>query len=121
MTRSNPSKRIAEARELLARMRAALLTPTPEAIDGELPALKQALQCLQELQPEAGLQTEPEAGLRIELEMLHAEVRRVAGLIEGGAALQAGWAKVLAAAAGGYTAGGEAAPLTVRGRLSLEG
>jgi hypothetical protein len=53
--------------------------------------------------------------------MLHAEVRRVAGLIEGGAALQAGWAKVLAAAAGGYTAGGEAAPLTVRGRLSLEG
>jgi hypothetical protein len=113
MTRSNPSKRIAEARELLARMRAALLTPTPEVIERELPALEETLRCLRTLQPEAGL--------RVELEMLHADVRRVAGLIEGGAALQAGWAKVLAAAAGGYTAGGDAAPLSVRGRLSLEG
>ncbi len=64
MKRLDPSKRIAEARELLARMRAALLSPAPEAIERELPALEEALRCLRTLQPKPGFQEGPKPGFQ---------------------------------------------------------
>lgn len=56
-----------------------------------------------------------------DLKSLKGELRAVATLIEHGAAFHRGWARLLGAAAAGYTSSGEAAPLTARGGLAMEG
>ena len=56
-----------------------------------------------------------------ELKSLQADLRAVQKLIEHGAAFHRGWARLLGAAAAGYTSSGETAPLAARGSLAMEG
>jgi hypothetical protein len=56
-----------------------------------------------------------------ELKSLQADLLAVQKLIERGAAFHSGWARLLGAAAAGYTSSGEAAPLAARGSLAIQG
>jgi hypothetical protein len=56
-----------------------------------------------------------------ELKSLQADLLAVQKLIEHGAAFHSGWARLLGAAAAGYTSSGEAAPLAARGSLAIQG
>ncbi len=94
-------------------MRVALLAPTPEEILRELSALEEVVNVLRGLSPDRS-----ERG---EIEALQGEVRQVARLIESAAEFHAGWAKVLAAAAGGYTPAGAPVPLDTPSSLSVQG
>ena len=56
-----------------------------------------------------------------ELKLLQIELRSAAKLIQYGFELHRGWARLLGAAASGYTASGEAAQLNPPRTLALEG
>ena len=129
--------RIQSTRRQLDAVRIALLSPSPEEIVSCLPALEEAVFSLQQLEKEllgdsnpqavptqsaTGLpegQAQPE--IRVALQALQNDLQIAKRLIEHGAALHQGWAKLLAAAAGGYVATGAPAPLTVPGTVSIEG
>ena len=94
---------ITSARRHVEALRAALLSPSPEAIERCLPALEEAVRCL----------TGAEKELRdaAACRALRNELRIVNRLIEHGAAFYQGWAKLLGAATAGYMPTGEAAPI----------
>jgi hypothetical protein len=101
---------------------AALLSPSPEEILSSLPALEQAISCLheveQELRDPSALAGRPE--LRSALKALQKDLRLAQRMTENGAALTHGWAKLLAAMAGGYVATGEPVPLQASATVSIE-
>lgn len=92
---------------------------------GCLPGLSQAAGCLSAIEHRS--QAKPVVSLVAsidhvrELKSLQAELRAVQKLIEHGAAFHRGWARLLGAAAAGYTSSGETAPLAARGSLAMEG
>ena len=102
-------------RQHIAGLRAALLLPTPEAIERSLPGLIEAAGLLRE----AG--DRPSRELHNDLAAVQSDLRSVARLIDHGAALNLGWARLLGAATAGYTPSGEAAPLTAPGSISVQG
>jgi len=116
---------IREARSHIAALRTAMLSgpQSPERIVGCAPGLSKAILCLraieQQLPPNAAKVDDADA-LR-SLYSLKAELRAVGKLLEHGAAFHRGWARLLGAAAAGYTPSGEATPLTVRGSVAMEG
>jgi len=100
-------------------MRAALIAPTPESIEECLPGLAEAADLLGRVQQELA-----EGGPRDIVLEIHALRREIAGLkrlIGGGAAFYRGWARLLGAAAGGYTPSGEAAPVVPAQSISIRG
>ena len=115
--------RVQRARWSVGALREALLTPSPEQISGCLPALEESVSALRQLERELDSERNPQTRreLRAALSALAGDLRIARRLIEHGAALYQGWANLLAAAAGGYVASGQPAPLTAPGTLSLEG
>src|SRR5690242_7963029 len=110
---------ISKTRELVVGLREALLKQGPLAIEHSLPALEAAVVNLQRIQMELA-EGKPASFERAELVALRSELRRVVRLIEHGASLWEGWARMLGAALG-YTASGDPAPLDATGRLSVRG
>ncbi len=121
------SDRIRRARSHVAALRNALLSPaqSPGELMGCVPGLSQAAGCLSAI--EHRLQAQPAMSKVVsighvrELRSLQSDLRSVQELIEHGAAFHRGWARLLGAAAVGYTSSGEAAPLAARGSLAMEG
>lgn len=114
MTQSN----LSAARGHVQKLRAALSAPTPQAIEECLPGLMDAAECLKRVQSEIA----QGGGHDIAFE-LHSLKRDLAGakrLIGQGAAFYRGWANTLGAAAG-YTASGEAAPISAARKISVRG
>ena len=109
-----------DARNHVARLREALLAPSPEAIARCLPGLIEAGECLGRVQQELG-GGPVDGGLVLEVQAFQRELKIAAKLIEHGAALQSGWAKLLGAAVSGYLPDGEAAPLSAAGTISVRG
>jgi hypothetical protein len=103
---------VASVRESVAALRVALLAPTPELLESQIPALEQAIQLLRRCEPQ---------GPNPELRALAAELRTVAALIEHGITSQHGWARLLAASLSGYQPDGEPSPLTAPGSISITG
>ena len=105
-----------DLRSVLFHLNESLLNAaSPGEIEGslsELEALGQSLRLL-ELPPT------PEVAA--ELAALQGDLKRAGQLVQSGLALQLGWARVLGAAAGGYTASGDAAPLSPPVQHSLQG
>ena len=105
-----------DLRSGLFRLNESLLNATsPGEIEGslsELEALGQSLRLLD---------TPPTPEVAVQLIALQADLKRAAQLVQSGLALQLGWARVLGAAAGGYTASGDAAPLFPPVQHSLQG
>jgi hypothetical protein len=101
-------------------LRQALVAPAPDEIERCLPGLAEAAASLGWVERRLGAES-AEPGLSQDLEALQKELRMVSRLIEHGAAFYQGWAKLLGSATGGYTAAGEASPLTAAGTVSVRG
>lgn len=86
-----------------------------------LPGLSEAAGCLSAIEHQLRAQPAVSIDRVRELRSLKSELRAVRNLIEHGAAFHRGWARLLGAAAAGYTSLGEAAPLAARGSLAMEG
>jgi hypothetical protein len=119
---------IGNARESARHLRAALFSGSLEELEESLPALTDAAQQLRSLEKRAsadpaGLANPSEVhsgDLRGELMELRKALGSAAWLVENGAALQQGWARMLGAAVG-YTASGDAAPLPSTTRIQVTG
>ncbi len=150
MTPSNRSDSLAainDARASVAALRAALKKPSPDQLVACLPALSEAGGRLRAVEiellrntgttkpdgsffSENGCQSAPEqlrgsppdsGEIARALKSLKSDLRAAAKLIEHGATFYRGWARLLGAAAAGYTPSGEAALLAVPGSVSVEG
>jgi hypothetical protein len=116
--------RIRNARTRVLRLREALLSPDPAEIGLCLEGLQEAVRDLQGLEAEwqvlpAGEPAAEQA--RLELEALRRDLCAATRLIECGAAFHLGWARLLGAAAAGYTAQGSPGELTPARSVSLQG
>jgi hypothetical protein len=107
------------ARERIARMRAALVAPTPESINECLPGLAEAADLLGRVERE--LAHGGPRDIVMEMHELRREIGALKRLVARGAAFYKGWARLLGAAAGGYTANGEAAAFVPSGSISIRG
>jgi hypothetical protein len=96
------------AREKVAALRQALLSPTAESIEASLPGLVEAAACLDPDDPQS-------------LRLLKDELQAVQQLIDHGGKLNRGLARILGAKVAGYTATGEAGALSVTGTISIAG
>jgi hypothetical protein len=106
-------ERVRRARRKLAQVRQILMTPTPEQLADCGPALEAAVEILGDV--------EPVPILMDELHGMQRELSVVTALMQQAAGYYLGWAQMLGAAIGGYTPYGEAAPLTGRSHVSVEG
>lgn len=104
---------IGRIRAEVARLRQALLTPGPEEIAALLPDLESSAAMIRTM--------DPASATLGELRELQRELRQVARLVESGAEFHQGWAQLLAALAGDYTAAGEVRALPVSATVSIRG
>jgi len=111
MMRSN----IHNARETVAELRAALLTPSSEGLESQVPALEAAVRELE------AVKSAPGPVSRQEMRALAVDLLGVARLIEHGMLFQQGWARMLAASASNYQPNGEPATAAPAGTISVEG
>ena len=110
------SEPIPQLQAVLWRLNECLLNAgNPSEIEASLAELEGVTQRLRLFDPA------PSPEVAAELGALQADLRRAATLVQSGLALQHSWARVLGAAAGGYTADGEAAPLGAPRQLSVQG
>jgi hypothetical protein len=93
-------------------LRIALLSPVPRDLEGCFPALEEAVQGLSSLREEFSGGTAATPPLRLEIAALANDLWMVSRLIDNGAALNLGWAKLLGGMVAGYLPTGEPAPLT---------
>jgi hypothetical protein len=114
---------IREAREHIAALRTALLSPalSPDELLACIPGLSDAAARLSSV--EQLLRAEPATPIDAarDLKLLKGELKATASLIQHGAEFHRGWARLLGAASAGYTASGDAAPLAVVGTLAIKG
>ena len=103
--------KVHSVRERVAALRAALLAPTPEGLEAELPSLRLALKDLA-----AAEHPDPR-----ELGALARDLHNAQVLIEHGLGTQQGLARLLAASLGGYQPDGEPVPLAAAGTIAVEG
>ncbi|HUA82538.1 MAG TPA: hypothetical protein VMB85_01670 [Bryobacteraceae bacterium] len=108
------------ARNHVASLRQALLTPSPEEIERCLPGLAEAAACLGRIEQSLRA-APPQPELAGELKALQRDLKMVARMIEHSANFYRGWASLLGAAAGGYTHSGRAAELPVAATLAVQG
>ncbi len=120
--------RLEEVQRAVEALRMTLLpgeggAPGPEAIANHTEALERAASILQGLTCGSELTRDPAAigELRARFRSLQREIQRAARLIGHAAVMNAGWARVLAVASGGYTPAGEPAVLEARGTLAVDG
>ena len=112
---------VTAARRRIASFRAALLSPSAEDIALALPELMEAAGQLGALELELRRGAHDHHEILTGLKALKDDLRMVRGLIDHGAEFYRGWAKLLGAAAGGYTPWGEAAPLAPSAAVSVHG
>jgi hypothetical protein len=108
------------ARNHVASLRQALLSPSPDEIERCLPGLAEAAACLGQM--ELTLRSEsPDPALAAELKTLKLDLKMISRMIEHSAAFYRGWASLLGAASGGYSATGRAAEFAVARTISVQG
>jgi len=111
---------VRSARGRVADVRAALRNPSPEEFEHCIRLLDEAITELKEFEPAPIATPNPDL-LRSEIAALQFELGVVRRIVEGGTELCAGWAKVLATAAAGYTQRGEPAAMPANRSISMEG
>lgn len=121
-----------EARTALEEVRNLLLTPTPSSVEACAGPLQAAVanmlgveQALRAEGAQAGNKSHPGdnviPGVRMELEYVRRELKRVSALLEQAAAIHRSWAGLLGLVGTGYTAAGQPAPMQGAARLALRG
>jgi hypothetical protein len=121
---TEPLELAGAARAALTEIRRMLMAPKPENIESCCGELKRAIAFVQRL---TGLAIETNESvrrreeLRVEAEELRRELAQAGRLLHQAGGFYLGWARLLLAAGEAYTPDGEATPLPVVRRLSVEG
>ena len=105
--------KVHSVREIVAELRAALLAPTPENLESQLPALERAAAALRE--------SGPEPASPGEIRNLAFELLNTQRLTAHGLETQQALARLLAASLGGYRSDGEPSPVAATGGISVQG
>jgi hypothetical protein len=114
---------IAEIREQVAQLRAALLSPGVDALEGCIPVLENAAERLRSLNPQSVDPGERAAFLQ-EVSLLKRDLLRVQSMTADGSAFWQGWARMVGGAAWvstGYTPFGHDSTVEERVRLEVQG
>ena len=114
------AERLIAAHSAMKRACDLLIAPTPQALDGCQAALERAVSSLRQWRSQDFGET-PDASLRAAAHEMRSEVRRATRLLEGLDTFYSGWNRVLGTLSGGYTAGGDPAPVERHGRLCWRG
>jgi hypothetical protein len=110
------------ARFSMRQVKRLLSNPSAEAADESAAILRDIevqLGCVAALLRRNG--PKPDAGIRAGVEELQNEVAALAAFFAGADKMLSGWLDALRSRRGGYTERGQAAPLTLVGKLSVEG
>ena len=119
---ASPSDLASAAQAQLQEALALLLKPTPQCAEQCAPFLEGAIQCMQGLEQHLGSSGNRNPGaLKQELEQIARLVRKVGVLLENAMLFQQGWSQLVRIMSSGYTRDGAPAPLSVPGRLLVEG
>lgn len=118
-------ERLRHARARLIAVRDGLVNPIPDRWTHFGEELESAVGLV------AGVEDEFRSGktpgavetleLEAELRMLRRDLKRVMQLMDAAADSYLGWSQLLAAALGGYSAGGAVVPFTVQAQISVQG
>ena len=104
----------------LDRVCGLLTTPSPPSMDACTALLQAAASRLADCRPRWALQAGDPAALE-EAWRLRRSFTRAGRLLQHAAEFHTGWERIRGAMAGGYTAGGEPAPVVHGSRICLEG
>jgi len=110
------------ARLGMRQVKKLLANPTVEAADESAALLREVevqLGCVAALLRQNG--SKPDAGVRAGVEELQTEVAQLANFFAGADKMLSGWLDTVRSRRGGYTDRGQAAPLTLVRKLSVEG
>jgi hypothetical protein len=110
------------ARVRMRQVKRLLSNPSAEAADDSAALLRDIevqLGCVAAILRRSG--SKPDAGIRAGVEELQNEVAALAAFFAGADKMLSGWLDALRSRRGGYTERGQAAPLTLVGKLSVEG
>jgi len=121
MKRRPQPELLTAAWQQLRQVRQKLLNPSPDALNECIPMLEAAGKALQDIETALRANPENRPELRAELERFRSELSVVNQLLRHAASFYLGWAQLLAAAAGGYTASGYATPLPSSPRIKVRG
>jgi hypothetical protein len=112
------AERLVTARLEVRRACDLLISPSPAAFDGCQVALARAVSQLTEFRSQCGAAA---ADVKPLAYALRAEIVRANRLLRSLASFYRGWERILGTMSGGYTAGGDPAPVTRMGRLYCRG
>jgi hypothetical protein len=120
-------KRIANARQCLARVHANLLCPTPASLDRSAGDLQVAIRCLQKIETRLGSAegSQPAANpaLHKQILELRSELVQVNALLQGAGKFYEGWARLLASSTdhsvANYDNAGKSGSVALTGAESL--
>ena len=110
------------ARASMGQVKRLLSQPSPEAADESAAILRDIevqLGCVAAILRQNG--SRPDAQVRAGVEELQSEVAVLASFFAGADKMLSGWLNAVRSRRGGYTERGQAAPLTLVKRLSVEG
>lgn len=110
------------ARVSMREVKRLLSQPSPEAADDSAALLRDVevqLGCVAAILRQNGAR--PNAGIRTGVEELQSEVAVLASFFAGADKMLSGWLDAVRSRRGGYTERGQAAPLTLVKKLSVEG
>ena len=120
MPAADTAEQLSAARLQVKRACHLLEAPSPASLEASSSALERAVSglndCRRGIRPGV-----PDADVRAKIRQLRAELRHAGRLLESAADFYRGWERILGAMSGGYTAGGEPAPVSRTGKLYCQG
>jgi hypothetical protein len=120
MPAADTAGHLSAARSEVKRACHLLEAPSPASLEASSSALERAVSglndCRRGIRPGV-----PDADVRAKIRQLRAELRHAGRLLESAADFYRGWERILGAMSGGYTAGGEPAPVSRTGKLYCQG
>ncbi|MGD0870523.1 MAG: hypothetical protein ABSB88_13280 [Bryobacteraceae bacterium] len=120
MPAADTAEHLSSARLEVKRACDLLEAPNPASLEASSSALERAISglndCRRGIRPGV-----TNADVRARVRQLRAELRHAGRLLESAADFYRGWERILGAMSGGYTAGGEPAPVARTGKLYCQG
>ena len=120
MRAAGPADGLAEASSAVARVSKHLENPCPACLEDSAQALQAAIAGLN-LSRDSLAKGATDGRALEKLHRLRADLRQAGRLLESAAEFYRGWERILGSMSGGYTAGGEPAPVVRTGKLSCQG
>jgi hypothetical protein len=120
MPSADTAEPLSAARSEVKRACHLLEMPSPVSLEASASALERAVAGLNDCR-RGILPGVTDTGIGAKVRELRAELRHAGRLLESAADFYRGWERILGALSGGYTAGGEPAPVLRTGKLYCQG